>query len=110
MSLVHADSHDDVVETLDAALREMVRRDGVDPQADVRLVRGIAERLVQEHDQRSLTGSVSPVGEPEAVVDELVARVAGFGPLQRYLDDPTVEGSGSTTRAGCSWRGPGGTS
>ena len=91
MSLVHADSHDDVVETLDAALREMVRRDGVDPQADVRLVRGIAERLVQEHDQRSLTGSVSPVGEPEAVVDELVARVAGFGPLQRYLDDPTVE-------------------
>jgi pilus assembly protein CpaF len=91
MSLVHADPHDDVVETLDAALREMVRRDGVDPQADVRLVRGIAERLVQEHDQRSLTGSVSPVGEPEAVVDELVARVAGFGPLQRYLDDPTVE-------------------
>jgi pilus assembly protein CpaF len=25
------------------------------------------------------------------VVDELVARVSGFGPLQRYLDDPTVE-------------------
>ena len=91
MSLVHADPHDDEVETLDAALREVVRRDGVDPQADVRLVRGIAERLVQDHDQRSLTGSVSPLGDPEAVVEELVARVAGFGPLQRYLDDPTVE-------------------
>ena len=91
MSLVHADPYDDVVETLDAALREVVRRDGVDPQADVRLVRGIAERLVQDHDQRSLTGSVSPLGDPEAVVEELVARVAGFGPLQRYLDDPTVE-------------------
>jgi pilus assembly protein CpaF len=25
------------------------------------------------------------------VVGELVARVAGFGPLQRYLDDPEVE-------------------
>jgi hypothetical protein len=24
------------------------------------------------------------------VVTELLARVAGFGPLQRYLDDPTV--------------------
>jgi pilus assembly protein CpaF len=34
---------------------------------------------------------VTPVGDPEAVVEELVARVSGFGPLQRYLDDPTVE-------------------
>ena len=25
------------------------------------------------------------------MVEELVARVSGFGALQRYLDDPTVE-------------------
>ncbi len=51
----------------------------------------LARRLVADHDQRSLTGIVRPVAEPEAMVEELVSRVAGFGPLQRYLDDPTVE-------------------
>lgn len=91
MSLTLADEQADTVERLDAELRAVVRRDGVDPQRDVGLVRGVAVRLVAEHDQRSLTGSVTPVADPAAVVDELVARIAGFGPLQRYLDDPEVE-------------------
>ena len=90
-SVTLADAYDDPVEHLDGRLREVVRRDGIDPQRDVGLVRSIATRLVAEHDQRSLTGAVVPVGDAEAVVEELVARVAGFGPLQRYLDDPEVE-------------------
>ena len=80
-----------LVESFDAALREAVRHEGVDPQRDAAVVRGLARRLVAEHDQRSLTGVVAPVDEPDAVVEELVARVSGFGALQRYLDDPTVE-------------------
>jgi pilus assembly protein CpaF len=91
MGVTLADTYDDIVEDLDARLREAVRGDGIDPQRDVGLVRSIAARLVAEHDQRSLTGAVSPVGDAAAVVEELVARVAGFGPLQRYLDDPEVE-------------------
>ncbi|MDQ3616984.1 MAG: CpaF family protein, partial [Actinomycetota bacterium] len=91
MSLTYADSHDGLVETLDAQLRDVVRHDGIDPQRNSGVVRHIAERLVAERDQRSLTGAVSPVGDHEVVVEELVARVSGFGPLQRYLDDPTVE-------------------
>ena len=80
-----------VVEVLDGVLRDLVRRKGVDPQRDVEVVRRIADRVVREHDERSLTGMVSPVADVEALVGELVARVAGFGPLQPYLDDPTVE-------------------
>ena len=91
MSLTYADAHGDVVETLDAALREAVRREAIDPQRDVTVVRALAARIVSDHDQRSLTGAVTPVADPDAVVEELVARVSGFGPLQRYLDDPTVE-------------------
>ena len=37
------------------------------------------------------SGAVRPVEDPDGAVEELVARVAGFGPLQQYLDDPTVE-------------------
>jgi pilus assembly protein CpaF len=91
MSVTLADAYDEVVEVLDAELREAVRRDGVDPQREVDLVRGLALRLVTDHNQRSLTGAVVPVRDERAVVEELVARVAGFGPLQRYLDDPEVE-------------------
>jgi pilus assembly protein CpaF len=91
MSLIYADSEGELVELLDSQLRDAVRLDGIDPQRDSALVRQIAERVVGEHDQRSLTGAVSPVADHDAVIEELVARVSGFGALQRYLDDPTVE-------------------
>lgn len=79
------------LELLDADVRDEVRRSGVDPLTEVDAVRRFARSAVVAHDQRSLSGVVRPVDDPDAVVDELVARVAGFGPLQRYLDDPTVE-------------------
>ena len=81
----------DAVAHLDEVLREAVRRDGIDPQREVLAVRRLAESLVREHDERSLTGVVAPLADADGVVAELVARVAGFGPLQPLLDDPTVE-------------------
>jgi pilus assembly protein CpaF len=91
MSLTHASRDEDVLPSLDATLRDVVRRDGVDPQRDRSALRRLAERVVREHDQRSLTGAVVPIGDAERMVDSLVANVAGFGALQPYLDDPTVE-------------------
>ena len=91
MSLVQADAHGELVEELDRELRSAVRRDGVDPQRDTGLVRSLAAGVVADHDQRSLTGAVLPIADPDGVVEELVARVSGFGALQRYLDDPEVE-------------------
>lgn len=82
---------DALVADLDQHVRDAVRRDGVDPQAESAHVRRIAEQVVRAHDERSLTGVVTPVADAEATIDELVARVAGFGPLQRFLDDPEVE-------------------
>src|SRR3954451_6621913 len=91
MSLTYADVHGELIETLDADLRAVVRAEGVDPQRDASVVRRLAARVVGDHDQRSLTGAVLPVLDPDAVIEELVARVSGFGALQRYLDDPQVE-------------------
>ncbi len=80
-----------VVEELDERVRVAVRREGIDPQRDAQVVRRIAEHVVREHDERSLTGAVLPVGDPDALVSELLARVAGFGALQPYLDDDAIE-------------------
>src|SRR5690349_1579511 len=91
MATTAADARGELVELLDQHVRELVRREGVDPQRDARVVRRIAESVVREHDERSLTGAVAPVPDIDAVVGELVARVSGFGPLQPFLDDPAVE-------------------
>jgi pilus assembly protein CpaF len=79
------------VELLDTQLRDAVRRRGVDPLVDRAAVRRIAEDVVGEHDRNSLSGAVEPIADQTAMLDELLARVAGFGPLQEYLDDPAVE-------------------
>ena len=91
MVVTHADAHARLVELLDEHVRELVRREGVDPQVDAGVVRRIAEGVVRDHDERSLTGAVAPVPDVESVVGELVARVSGFGALQPFLDDPAVE-------------------
>src|SRR4051794_39831129 len=82
MSLIHpaqraAGTHGELVELLDQHVRELVRREGVDPQRDAEVVRRIADGVVREHDECSLTGAVAPVPDVEAVVGELVARVSG---------------------------------
>lgn len=90
-TLAPSAGHVELVERLDAQVRERVRREGVDPQRESSLVRRIAEDVVADHDQLSLTGAVVPVADHDAVVAELVARISGFGPLQPFLDDPEVE-------------------
>ncbi len=90
-TLARADAHDDLVLRLDAQVRDLVRREGVDPQREAVVVRRIAEDVVRGHDELSLTGAVAPIADDGAMVGELVARVSGFGPLQPFLDDPDVE-------------------
>jgi pilus assembly protein CpaF len=92
----------ELVGELDQQVRSVVRREGVDPQLDATRVRRIVEEVVRAHDERSLTGVVTPVPDPVGVIGELVARVSGFGALQRFLDDPEVEKFGSMIRAGSS--------
>ena len=84
-------THDALVDGLDQELRALVRAEGVDPQRDADVVRRLAEGVVRRHDDRSLTGVVAPLADPDAMVGELLARVSGFGPLQPLLEDPSVE-------------------
>lgn len=85
------DAHAELVEWLDQRVRALVRHEGVDPQRDALVVRRIAESVVREHDERSLTGAVAPVHDVDSVVGELVARGSGVGPPQPFLDGSAVE-------------------
>ncbi len=76
---------------LSERVRELVRDRRIDPRTDATAVRNLALDVVAEHERRSLTGVVRSIDEPEHVVGQIVADLSGFGPLQSYLDDPTVE-------------------
>jgi pilus assembly protein CpaF len=81
----------DALTILDAALRQAVRRHGLDPSTHRDEVRRLAEHVVADYEQRSLTASLPELADADAMVQTVTDAVAGFGPLQRYLDDPAVE-------------------
>jgi hypothetical protein len=91
LSLTQSTPDEGMLDALDATLRAQVRRDGIDPQRDREVLRSLAQRVVGDHDRRSLTGAVLPLADADAVVETLVANLSGFGPLQPYLDDPEIE-------------------
>ncbi len=76
---------------LSERVRELVRERRIDPRNDAAAVRSVALDVLAEHERRSLTGAVRAIDDSELVVGRIVADLSGFGPLQPYLDDPTVE-------------------
>ncbi|REF37575.1 CpaF family protein [Thermasporomyces composti] len=79
------------VDIIDAEVRDAIRREGIDPLKEQNAVRRIIEQAIQRYDERSLVATLPPLGDPREVAQEIFNSVAGFGPLQKYLDDPTVE-------------------
>ncbi len=79
------------VEIIDAEVREAVRRRGLDPVGNPAAVRRIIDEIVTAYDERSLTRSLPPLGDPASTAKAVLDAVAGFGALQPYFDDPTVE-------------------
>ncbi len=79
------------VDTVEAEVRELVRRRGLDPVADRAAVRRLVDEVVADYDERALTSSLVPLQDRDGAVRVVYDAVAGFGPLQRHLDDPTVE-------------------
>ena len=80
-----------VVDLVDGEVRELIRRRGLDPFGDPGPVRMLVRDVVADYSERSLSSTLPPVGDPEGVVRDVLDRVAGYGPLQRWLDDPEVE-------------------
>ncbi|WP_413452373.1 ATPase, T2SS/T4P/T4SS family [Georgenia phoenicis] len=76
---------------LEDEVRELVRRRGLDPARDTAGVRALVADAIADYDSRSVAGLVPPVVDPEQTAKDVLDAVAGLGPLQRFLDDPTIE-------------------
>ena len=72
-------------------VRERLRAERTDPSRDPELATRIVHAEVRRHNDFALARGLSVVDDEPACVREVLAAVAGFGPLQPYLDDPTIE-------------------
>ena len=72
-------------------VRELVRRRGIDPTSEPLVVRRLIDEVIAEYDERSLGGALPPLDDRVFVARGVYDSVAGFGPLQRLLEDPTIE-------------------
>jgi pilus assembly protein CpaF len=76
---------------VEGEVRELVRRRGIDPTTDPAAVGRLVEEVVADYLDRAVTSTLPPLGETVALSRLILDSVAGFGPLQPYLDDPSIE-------------------
>jgi pilus assembly protein CpaF len=72
-------------------VRERLRADQLDPTREPERVTAIVRSEVRRYDDFALARGATPVDDEAVCVREVLAAVAGYGPLQAYLDDPSVE-------------------
>ena len=72
-------------------VRELVRRRGIDPAEQPAAVRRLVDEVIADYDERSISGALPPLPDTRSAARAVFDAVAGFGPLQPYLDDPLVE-------------------
>ena len=76
---------------IESEVREQVRRRGMDPAAEPALMRSLVEQVLGDYEQRALVEDLPVLGDRLLAARLVFDAVAGFGPLQAYLDDPVVE-------------------
>lgn len=76
---------------LEGEVRELVRRRALDPAADPGAVVQVVDEAIADYLDRAITSALPPLGDRPATARAIVDAIAGFGPLQPFLDDPTVE-------------------
>ena len=62
-------------------VRELVRRRGLDPEADGGAIRRLIDDVLADYDERTLTSSLPPVSDQAHAARFLYDAIAGLGPL-----------------------------
>ncbi len=72
-------------------VRELVRHQGVDPITDPATVQRLISEVIADYQDRAVTSSLPALSDTSALSQQVLDSLSGFGPLQPYLDDPTIE-------------------
>ncbi len=72
-------------------VRELIRRRGVDPIGDQRSARALIDEVIGHYEERVANSALPPLLDRPGTARFVFDSLAGFGPLQRFLDDREIE-------------------
>lgn len=81
----------DAVRQVEGEVRELIRRSGLDPARHPVEIDRLVRDAVNDYDERSMRSGTPALADLDGAAKEILDTVAGYGPLQRYFDDPNVE-------------------
>ena len=87
----HNDPDDPAHRWLDGRVREMVRAARIDPQLDLPALDRLIDTAIAEYEDLTVAGRVEPLVDARRVRKAIHDDVGGFGPIQRLIDDPSIE-------------------
>ncbi len=76
---------------LEENIREAMRHRSLDPHEDQHAVRGLIDEHLNDYEQRRTRISLPDLGDRESVIQRLHDEICGFGVIQPFLDDESVE-------------------
>ena len=81
----------DPVRTIAERVRTRVLREGVDLGVDGAAATRFAHEEVRHYSERALAGAHAQLGDEARTARDVLAAITGYGPLQPFFDDSTVE-------------------
>jgi pilus assembly protein CpaF len=76
---------------LESEVRELVRRRALDPAVEPGAVATLIDEAIGDYVDRATTSQLPPISDRPGVARAIHDAIAGFGPLQPLLDDPSIE-------------------
>ena len=81
----------EALEIIRAEVRDLIRTRGLDPRSDARPTADLIDEVIRSYDERTLSGSLPLLTDADAARRSVLDDLTGYGAIQQYLDDPTVE-------------------
>lgn len=76
---------------IESDVRELIRKSSIDPLAQQSEAKDLIYKALRSYEQQMMRGLVPRIESNAQLVNALFDRVCGFGEIQQYLDDPSIE-------------------
>lgn len=76
---------------IESDVRELIRKSSIDPLAQQSEAKELIHQAILSYEQQMMRGIVPRIENTGQLVNTLFDRVCGFGEIQQYLDDPSIE-------------------
>src|SRR5690606_2603647 len=81
----------DATAQLEQDIRERVLTHGLDPVREPERVFALITEVVSQYEKDARDGRVPTLANAEQLAQQFRDSITGLGPLQQYMDDPSVE-------------------